>query len=330
MTTEALGFRVMGHRAGRRRLVDWRTAFLAYAECDPRAEHDREAYLSHFVFGRDFADYLTANGSEAAYSGSCGADWLHWDIDRPGDLERALSDARRLAGAILDRYRELDDDDPFAFYSGSKGLHFALPTSLWGPAPSVQFHETAKRFCLAHAERAGVIVDGTIYSKTRLFRAPNSRHPKTGLFKRRLTLDELMHLKPEAIVELARQPMPFRIPSPTVTSPTAVADWLEAGRAVERRAVEQRARVDNGAAKLTAFARRFVRDGELDADKRAVSTFRVAAELSEFFLIHGFDSLVHALLTEAALDSGLGPGEAKRQIDSGLAHARRQKEGGAL
>ena len=38
----------------------------------------------------------------------------------------------------------------------------------------------------------------------------------------------------------------------------------------------------------------------------------------------------HALLTEAALDSGLTPSETKRQIDSGLTHARRQREGGGI
>lgn len=312
MTTGAYGFRVVGHRAGRRRAVDWRLAFAGYAQCDPAAQPDREAYLSHFIFGADFAAYLERNGSEADYNGPCGADWLFLDIDRPGDWERSIGDARRVAGAILDRYSELDDDALLIFLSGGKGMHIGIPTSLWGPTPSVCFHETARRFALAHSERAGVIVDPLVYSKTRLFRAPNSRHPKTGLFKRRLTLDELMGLKPGAIVELARQPEPFRISRPTATSPTAAADWLEAGKAVERKAVERKSIVDSGADRLTAFARRFIRDGELDADKRAVSTFRVAAELGEFCLAHGFDALVHALLTEAALDSGLTPGEIGR------------------
>ncbi len=56
MTARPHGFRVAGHRAGRRRLIDWRAAFAAYASCDPAAQPEREAYLSHFVFGADFAD----------------------------------------------------------------------------------------------------------------------------------------------------------------------------------------------------------------------------------------------------------------------------------
>src|SRR5262249_52760619 len=120
----------------------------------------------------------------------------------------------------------------------------------------------AKRFALAHAERAGVVVDPAIYSKTRLFRAPNSRHPKTGLFKRRLSLDDLTYLKAEAIVEMAQSPEPFDIPIPAKPSPTAVGDWNNAVKAVDRRAVERRSIPIDGMAKLSAFARRFIRDGE--------------------------------------------------------------------
>jgi hypothetical protein len=324
MTTHAYGLRVVGHRAGRRRLVDRRAALAGYSSCDDRIDLDREAYLSHFTFGEDFADYLERESSEAGYNGPCGADWLFWDIDRPNDLNRALRDARRLAGAILDRYHELDDGDLLTFLSGGKGVHLGVPTSLWVPTPSYSFHETAKRFALAHAERAGVAVDGLIYSKTRLFRAPNSRHPKTGLYKRRLTLDELTYLKPEVIVELARQPLPFRIPTPSGSSPTAAADWIEASNSVERRAVSRRAVHSNGSTKLAALTCDFIREGAGDGE-RATRLFRAAANLAEFDCPA---DLAHALLTEPALDSGLTPSETKRQIDSGLAHARRQREGG--
>jgi hypothetical protein len=325
MSARPHGFRVVGHRAERRRLIDWRAAFAAYALCDPAAQTEREAFLSHFTFEPDFAAYLERNGSEAGYSGPCGAEWLFWDIDRPGDLGRAISDARRLAGAILDRYRELDDDALLVFLSGGKGCHVGVPTALWGPAPSDSFNLTARRFCEAHGERAGIVVDGSVYSKVRLFRAPNSRHPKTGLYKRRLALDELMHLEPAALADLARQPEPFRISRLAGPSPTAAVDWLEARRAVERRTVERRAVLREGSARLTATTLAFIKDGAPDGE-RAVRTFQAAANLAELDCPL---ALAHALLTDAALDSGLAPGEARRQIESGLAHARRQQEGGA-
>ena len=151
MTAQPFGFRVVGHRAGRRRLVNWRAALTAYAECDPKAQPEREAYLSHFVFGRDFAEYLTAERTEKGYNGPCGADWLFWDIDRPDDLTLALRDAERLARAILDRYRELDEDDLLIFLSGAKGVHVGIPLA-WHPEPSPHFNVIAKLFCLDLAE----------------------------------------------------------------------------------------------------------------------------------------------------------------------------------
>jgi hypothetical protein len=322
-----IGFRVVGHRAGTRRPIDHAAAFAGYAECDPRAELHRESYLSHFTFGRDFTDYLERERSEKGYNGPCGASWLWMDVDRPDDLEAALRDARRLAGAILDRYRDFDDDDLLIFLSGNKGAHVGIPAA-WHPEPSPSFNVVAKRFALELAEQARVAVDGTIYSKTRLFRAPNSRHPKTGLFKRRLSLDELTYLTPAAIVERARHPEVFDIPGGPARCQQAADDWERARRAVEQRA-EQRSARPEGEAKLSAFARRFLRDGEMDFDKRAVSTFRAAAELSELYHAHGFEHMVHALLSEAALDSGLTPGETAKQIRDGVAHARRQAEGGA-
>lgn len=311
----SFGFRVLGHRAAKRRLVDHAVAFSAYAECDERAEVEKEAYLSYFTFGRDFAEHLKRNGTEAGYNGPCGAPILWWDVDRPDNFEEALRDARRLVGAILDRYRDFDEDDPLIFLSGWKGCHVGIPT-VWQPEPSVGFNAVVKRFCLNLADSAHVAVDPSIYSKTRLFRAPNSRHPKTGLFKRRLDLDALTHLKPEAIVELARHPEPFDTPTGPARCPAAADDWAKAHKAVERRTAERNTTNRDG--RLTKVTLMFIREGAIDGE-RATSLFKAAANLAELGCP---DALAHALLTDAALDSGLTPGETARQINCGLAHAR--------
>ncbi len=77
----------------------------------------------------------------------------HRPARRPG---LALRDARRLAGAILERYRELDDDDLLIFLSGGKGVHIGIPT-VWHPSPSPHFNAIAKLFCLAIAEAANIV-----------------------------------------------------------------------------------------------------------------------------------------------------------------------------
>jgi hypothetical protein len=326
MMTDAYGFRVVGHRAERRRFVNWQAAFAGHCHCDPQAELERECFLSHFVFGQDFEEHLNRTGSEAGFSGPCGAIWLFWDIDRNGDLDAALRDARRLAAGVLDRYPEVGDDELLTFLSGHKGFHIGLATSLWKPSPSCSFHQTAKRFALAHAERAGVVVDPLIYSKVRLFRAPNSRHPKTGLHKHRLTLDELMHLRIEAIVELARQPMPFTVPTVITMSSTAVADWQDAAGKVERCAANRTGRrptFADGSPKLNALTLLFIREGAPEGE-RAVRVFQAAANLAEL----GCPAdLAPALLSEVALDSGLTPRETRKQIDDGVSHGQKQREG---
>src|SRR5262249_7181980 len=150
-------------------------AFVAYAECDPLAEVNRESYLSAFTYGDAFRHYLAETGSTKDYEGPCWAPWLWFDIDRQEDLERALSDARRLAASILQRYPALDDNDLLLCFSGSKGAHVGLPVT-WNPATSVTFNRTARYFAEALAAAVGVSIDSGVYNKVQLFRAPNSRH----------------------------------------------------------------------------------------------------------------------------------------------------------
>jgi hypothetical protein len=322
MSPMPCGFRVVGHRTGTRQPIDHAAASAAYAGCDPRVDLCREAFLSLFTFDRGFVDYLRANRSEAGYSGPCGAPWIWWDVDRPNDLPAALRDARRLCGGILEAHRELDEDDLLIFLSGGKGLHVGMP-AVWGPEPGPRFHAIARAFCLDLAGTAGVVVDAGIYTKTRLFRAANSRHPRTGRFKRRLSLDELTFLAPEAIVGLAAEPEPFEIPTGPSRCPSGAEAWRKCIAAVESRA--ERRQMPRDGSKLQALTLDFIRDGAPEGE-RALRCFQAAANLAE----HGCPpGLAHALLTEAALDSGLTPSEARRQIDCGLAHVAQRREGGA-
>ena len=98
MTARPHGFRVVGHRAGRRRLIDWRAAFAAYAACDPAAQPEREAYLSHFVFGADFAELPGAErlGSRLQRPVRGRLALLgHRPAGRPGDRPERRQAARR-------------------------------------------------------------------------------------------------------------------------------------------------------------------------------------------------------------------------------------------
>jgi hypothetical protein len=321
---QRLGFRVLGPATSRRRLIDFDAAFTAYAECDPRAEVSREAYLGAFVYEDAFRRHLEETGSTRGYDGPCWAPWLWFDLDSD-NLDVALSDARRLATGILHRYRTLDEDALLLFFSGSKGAHVGLPIS-WGPEPSDMLHRTARRFAEALAAVTGAHIDTGVYDKVRLFRAPNSRHPKTGLHKRRLSLDELLHLDAARVRQLAATPEPFVLPVETGADPQAAADWQAAAQAVARgaEARDGRRALANGAARLNRATLDFIRDGADQGDRHRL-LFSAAANLAEFDCP---PALAHALLTDAGLNCGLPPADVRRQIDCGLAHTTGQKDNG--
>ena len=322
------GFRVLGDCRQPRRLVDAGAALAAYVACDPRCELERESYLSAFQFGGDFREHLAATGSTAGFSGACWAAWLWWDIDTPdGQLATAREHANRLVAAITAELA-IAEDDALCFLSGSKGWHVGLPSSTWQPAPGRDFHRIARRFAEAVAELAGATIDSAVYDRVRCFRAPNSRHPKTGLHKRQLSVDELMHLTADAIAKLAEQPAAFELPAPTYRSERAAALWAESAEHVKGEAAARAERLANGDVpdKLNRQTIAFIREGATVGDRHRLC-YSAAANLAE---LGAPLPLCVALLEESALDIGLPPADVRRAIENGWASVRAAPaEGGA-
>lgn len=318
-----LGFHVLGAATGERRLSEAAAAFAGYAACDPRAQVEKEAYLSALQYAEDFRDFLTQKGSVKGFAGICWSPVLWFDIDRENDLEVARRDAAKLVGYLDDRYQIPDSDSgPLVFYSGSKGYHVGLSTGLMAPEPSVEFHRYARQFAEAAAARAGVPIDTGVYDKVRCFRAPNSRHPKTGRYKRRLSFEELAQLDLAVIRQMAENPEPFEVPSPLPRNEQAVKDWQQAEEAVRRQQQQKHhmavQRSVGEAVGLNRQTLEFIRNGAAVGDRHRL-LFSAAANLAEFGCP---PALALALLEEAALDSGLSPSEVKRQIDCGLTHVK--------
>jgi len=313
-------FRILGGCYEARRLVDAGAAFAAYAAAYPKAECGREAYLSAFRFGADFAAHLKGTGSTADFAGPCWSPWLWWDLDSD-ELQYSHKDAGALAVFLVERYG-IDPGALLLFFSGSKGFHVGLPTALWSPSPAADFHRTARRFAERLAELASVTIDTGVYDRVRAFRSPNSKHPKTGLHKRRLTLAELLGPL-AAIVELAATPAPFDVPNVTGTSEAAAADWQAAADLVAREGEAKAARRAAGghplghSPTLNKATLAFIRDGATTGDRHRL-LFSAAANLGEFGCT---PALAVALLEESALDSGLTPKDVRRGIECGLSTA---------
>lgn len=310
-------FRIVGPVYEPRRLVDAGAAFAAHAAADPRSEPNRECYLSAFQFPDEFRRHLETTGSTANFAGPCWSPWVWFDFDAQ-ELEHAHADAGAFADVLAGRYR-MDAAELLLFFSGSKGFHIGLPTSLWNPEPSTVFHRTARRFAENLATIAAVTLDMSVYDKVRVLRAPNSRHPKTGLHKRRLAFDELLGPLPP-ILEMAKAPAAFGIPTPPARNDQAVADWQSAAAEVTREADAMRVRqaTARGAATLNRATVDFICNGAGQGDRHRM-LFSAAANLGEFGCPL---QLAIALLEEAALDSGLPPKDVLRGIECGLQHAQ--------
>lgn len=309
------GFRVLGAITEPRRLIEHAAAFRGHAECDPKAELHRECYLSAFQFGDDFAAWLDAHDSTKSYAGPCWAAWLWLDVDRT-DLDDATRDARRLAAFAVDRWR-LNDDDLLLFFSGAKGFHIGLPLSRCGAlAPSTAFNSQCRRLAERLAREAAVTIDDGVFDRVRLFRAPNSWHPKTGRHKRRLAFDELLNVTTAGIVERSAEPSPFELPDPPPPHPQALDDWRQTGEELVRQVADlaERRTTSTGPARLNRSTLAFIRDGATVGDRHRM-LYSAARNLAEFGCP---PNLAHELLTEAALDSGLPPAEVRRQITCGL------------
>ena len=304
------GFRVIGGRDRDRRLIDWKAAFTAHVTNDERAQTDSESYLSAFQFDATLSQYLKDTGSTRGFSGPTWAAWLWFDIDRE-DIAAALADTRTLVSFVATRF-DSHPDELLIFFSGSKGFHVGLPTGLWAPEPSPDFHTTARAFAEGLAGHAGVVIDTGVYDRVRLFRSPNSRHPKTGLHKRQIGPEELYQITADGILDIARHPRDELLPPEPKSSHAAQDDWLAAMQlagdvSLSRATVRQSPR-------LNAATLRFIREGEFVGDRHRM-LFSASANLAELSCPA---ELAHALLTPAARDSGLTPADIRRQIDCGL------------
>jgi hypothetical protein len=316
-----VGVYVLGALSSPRTLVRHDDLFSAYA--DGTVADERESYLSHFVFGAELQFHYAANRrSVAGFAGPCWARRIVLDIDR-ADPNEALLDARRLVTYVHRRYPESDGEVP-VYFSGSKGFHVVVQLA-HNPPPAVGFQHVARTLAEGLAACAGVRIDPSVYDIARVIRLPNSRHPRTGLFKRRIDAEALFALEMPQIREIARYAAGDGVPLVRSCPAKLAEDWDEAEREAARTTEARTARrAGDTCAPDTRAPRYFVdffRFGVKEGERHSV-LFRCAAWMTE----QGAPpSLCFAVLTEPGLDVGLMPKDVERQIRCGIDHARRQR-----
>lgn len=325
--THQHGFRIVGPCNGDRSRVHAATAFKAYCQCDPKAGVEREAYLSAFHFGDDFKEHLASTGSPAGFNGSTWSPHIWLDIDRvpeKGGIDAALADTRMIVD-VLDETFNVPRELLVPFVSGGKGFHLGIPTGLWEPPPALHFNAVARQFAEMIATEAKVLIDPSVFDRVRAFRAPNSRHPRTGLHKRHVPVDLLDKATAAELLDRAREPAPFEVPSVggVESADMLVVEWDRAAKAVaDRVAGMARRREDlaEGTAKATLnrATLAFFRGEDVEHGSRASTVFKAAANFAE---VGCSPAACHVLCTEPGLNLGLPPKEVTRQINCGIAHA---------
>ena len=309
--------RVLGSASGRRELVGFDKVHQLYAHADATVHPEVPAFLTAFRYPINLRQHIEAKGNSAGYAGPVGLAAINFDLDRQS-IDEALADARRLVAHVAERW-SLGSEDIVVAFSGSRGFHVSIPTS--GIDPACDNHTIARAVATSVARDIGVTIDESVYNVTQLWRAPNSRHHRTGLFKVRIDADDLPYIDAATIKRLASSPVPFDLPCP-VNSPAVFREWAEVSRSV-RQAVQQcggfKRGKSLGCGNINALTWSFLREGA-DQGERHRLLFSCAANLAEFDSV---DELVVALLTSVGLDTGLTARDVERQIRCGIAHARK-------
>ncbi len=310
----------LGPVGGGRRVVSAPSAYQGFATCDSRINLDSEAYLGAFWYGPDFQTHVSRTGSTRDFDGACWSPWCWWDIDRAGDLVAAQQATARLAAWLLNTLA-VPPDDLSIYFSGSKGFHCGCPMPS-DAAPALDFHRRTRGMAEAVATAAGVLpIDPAIYTKCQPFRAPNSRHPKTGLYKVKLAPQQLAWTI-ERIQQAAQQPHPFKWKMPAPSNSNLLRrEWEKTAAAPSTNpsTLSPEAGSQGDRTRLNALTLDFLRGGADQGDRHRL-LFSASANLAEFQCP---PELAEALLMPSALDSGLPSAEARRQIVQGLRHGRK-------
>lgn len=148
------------------------------------------------------------------------------------DIDDAdVEEARRQAQAVVSWLAELEvpDNDYFIWFSTGKGFHISIPWQLLGvPAggiPGLNW-DVYKLLATDLQERLGLpSLDTGLYRKNGFIRMENTIHPKTGLYKVRITPDELT-LPIEKLRELGKRPRLDVLPPPEFDEPNPMLQML--------------------------------------------------------------------------------------------------------
>ena len=189
-------------------------------------------YACLFRYEATLKKHVEATGSVKGHDLPCYPDYITFDID-----DKDLETAQQSALALLDKLEGLgiEQDKTGIAFSGAKGFHIQIPSSLFDIAPHEQNARFMKSLCLNIA--GDIKLDASIYDKNRLFRLRNTKNSKSGLYKVDIPPTMLL-AKIEVITKYAAEPKdPRKIGNDFPPRDNLKALWKKAQTVKERQTV---------------------------------------------------------------------------------------------
>ena len=182
-----------------------------------RVEKAGEWRKKHGNTGVFMTAYRWANPER---TGALYAPYMYIDLDDPG-LGAGEEPAKAWQGivtsynyvlSVLQVNYKITREFTAVYFSGCKGLSILIPTTVFGLEPAEDLNEIFRLIAediAAHLVLRGYhSMDLSIYDRVRLWRMENSRHETSGLYKVRLTHEEVNGMPLEEIRKLAAEPRP--------------------------------------------------------------------------------------------------------------------------
>lgn len=187
--------------------------------------------------------------------------------------------------------------------------------------PVVDSGGTKPRYDARNAPAWHEPIDWNLYKPNAMVRAPNTRHEASGLYKIRLTAEEVSTLDAGVIRQLAVSPRPFEPPGwLTVENGNLIDFWRYAAAVADSRPFAMAQVIDKG---TWVYADTFdlMHNGAPEGT-RSIRVFRAAVNLLQ---VGCSREAVYQLLSPAALMSGMPPGDVKHQLEGAVRYLRKTR-----
>jgi len=180
-------------------------------------DNKNDWYMSIYRYNADHKAHFDKEGSVAGIV-DVTTDVLLWDFDSTNPDE-----ARADAVELLSRLKKhgISEDQTEIYFSGSKGFHVVVNTN--EEFKPIEFKSITKN--LAQGLKT---YDSVVSNPSRIVRIPYTSHPKTGLFKTRLSAEELTNDTIQSIKETASQEWEPAPASPKVKTPVTLLSLKDA------------------------------------------------------------------------------------------------------